>query len=239
MNPRRHKQASRLIVYDADRLPQPSPEWFHTAYWEDRGAVRGRAAGRGQALLLESDYGAAVLRQYLRGGWPARISRDRYFFTGFERSRPVAEFRTLARLVALGLPVPAPLAALCDRQGPFYRGWLLMALIPEAEPLADLLASRSEAPALWRRVGATVRRFHDAGVVHADLNARNILVGRADAVHLVDFDRARFAPGRRRALAANLRRLHRSLEKLWPAPLRDRLPACWSGLIRGYEEGGA
>jgi 3-deoxy-D-manno-octulosonic acid kinase len=29
---------------------------------------------------------------------------------------------------------------------------------------------------LWRATGACIRRFHEEGVVHADLNARNILI---------------------------------------------------------------
>lgn len=233
MNPRRHKQESGLIVYDADRLPQPGLQLFDDRHWEQSGAVLGRAQGRGQALLLETEYGPAVLRQYLRGGWPARVSRDLYLFTGYNRSRPVAEFHILAKLGALRLPVPAPLAALCERRGPFYRGWLLMHRIEAVEALADLLGSRGEDHDLWRQVGAVIRRFHDAGVVHADLNARNILVA-AGGIHLVDFDRARCAPGDGRAFANNLRRLRRSLDKLWPASRRDRLQPCWDALETGY-----
>jgi 3-deoxy-D-manno-octulosonic acid kinase len=88
---RSHKQGSLVIVYDADRVQQPGPELFDPGYWQRVGAVAGQAPGRGSALLLDTPFGAAVLRQYLRGGWPARISRDRYVFTGYERSRPVAE----------------------------------------------------------------------------------------------------------------------------------------------------
>ena len=40
---------------------------------------------------------------------------------------------------------------------------------------------------------------------------------------LIDLDRARLRAGDTRAFQANLRRLRRSLEKLWPAPLSDDL----------------
>ncbi|RPH98697.1 MAG: 3-deoxy-D-manno-octulosonic acid kinase [Lysobacterales bacterium] len=189
-------------------------------------------------MLLETEYGPAVLRQYLRGGWPARISRDLYLFTGYQRSRPLAEFRMLAGLSDMGLPVPAPLAALCARQGLRYRGWLLLERILQAVPLADLIMGRADDDALWRRCGAVIRRFHAAGVVHADLNARNILVGQGPAVHLVDFDRARLAVNDAAAFRANLARLRRSLEKLWPDPLRDRLQGCWKQLEDGYARAG-
>lgn len=234
MNSRRHKQGSQVIVYDADCIEQPGPDLFDPEQWRRRGAVFGQATGRGSALLLETPFGRAVLRQYLRGGWPSRISRDLYVFTGYERSRPLVEFRMLAKLTGRGLPVPAPLAALCERVGPFSRGWLMTRLIPEVVPLADRLAERSGDADLWRQVGRVIRRFHDAGVVHADLNARNILLGQEDAIHLVDFDRARISLGNARAFAANLSRLKRSLEKLWPAHRRDRFAGCWDELVSGY-----
>ncbi|MGK2926276.1 MAG: 3-deoxy-D-manno-octulosonic acid kinase [Lysobacterales bacterium] len=235
MKARSHQQKSQVIVYDADRIQQPGPELFDPAHWVRCAAVAGRAAGRGSALLLETAFGPAVLRQYLRGGWPARFSRDRYLFTGYRRSRPLAEFRMLADLTAMGLPVPPPLAALCARQGPFYRGWLLMERIMPATPLADLLGECADDDPLWRRCGAMIRRFHAAGVVHADLNARNILVGEGERVHLVDFDRGRVVEGDDAAFRANLARLRRSLEKLWPDAVRGRLESCWEQLLRGYE----
>jgi len=235
VNTRSYRQESRVIVYDGDRLDHPEPAMFDRAYWEGQGRVVGQARGRGSALLLETPYGPAVLRQYLRGGWPAHVSDDRYLFIGFERSRPLREFDMLARLHALGLPVPAPLAALCRREGPFYRGWLLMERIMGVNTLAELLGSRSGDDAFWLHIGAGIRRFHAAGVVHADLNARNVLVGESDAIHLVDFDRARFSDRNSAAFEANLRRLRRSLDKLWPSGLVDRLPVCWGNFLQGYQ----
>jgi 3-deoxy-D-manno-octulosonic acid kinase len=236
---RSHKQESQVIVYDADRIQQPGPELFDPHHWERRGAVAGRAVGRGSALLLDTEIGPAVLRQYLRGGWPARLSRDRYLFTGYRHSRPLAEFRMLADLTAMGLPVPAPLAARCARQGLFYRGWLLMERLMHVTPLADLMAERADDGPLWRRCGALIRRFHAAGVVHADLNARNILVGEGEQVFLVDFDRARIAEGDSAAFRANLGRLRRSLEKHWPDTARGHLDSCWGQVLSGYGPGGA
>ena len=207
---------------------------FDPDHWERAGAITGQAAGRGSALLLDTPFGEVVLREYLRGGWPARVSRDRYFFTGYQRSRPLAEFRILAALAERGLPVPRPVAALCDRLVLFYRGWLMTSLLPNVTPLADMLAERGGDAALWRSSGRVIGRFHDAGVVHADLNARNILVGPDDAIYLIDFDRARISAGNARAFSANLARLRRSLEKLWPAAGRERLDPCWRDLLSGY-----
>ena len=207
---------------------------FNAESWQQNGGLVGLAEGRGSALLLETAYGPAVLRRYLRGGWAARFSRDRYLFTGFERSRPVAEFRLLATLWSQGLPVPQPLAAQCVRHGIFYTGSLMTRRILDVVPLADLLASDEAGCELWRATGACIRRFHERGVVHADLNARNILVGHPAAVYLIDFDRARISKGAQRSFGANLGRLRRSLDKLWPGSKADQLESDWSCLLEGY-----
>jgi 3-deoxy-D-manno-octulosonic acid kinase len=237
VNSRSHKLDSNLIVYDADRVQQPGPELFDPAYWIEQGAVAGEAIGRGSALFLETPFGDAVLRQYLRGGFPGRFNRDRYLFTGWERSRPQAEYRILEALSNAGLPVPVPIAAITARSGLFYRGSLLTRRIPDSLPLADLMLSRSGNEQFWQGVGACIRRFHEHGTVHADLNARNILVGPNDGFYLIDFDRARIAPGSQPAFARNLQRLRRSFEKLWPKTVADRLEPCWGALQTGYVGG--
>ncbi len=236
MKPRTHKQDSQVIVYDADSIKQLDTQLFDADSWEQSGGLVGLAEGRGSALLLETAFGPAVLRRYLRGGWAARFSRDRYLFTGFERSRPLAEFRLLAMLRAQDLPVPHPLAAQCMRNGIFYTGSLMTKRIPDVVPLADLLGSVEAGCELWRATGACIRRFHQQGVVHADLNARNIMVRDSAAVYLIDFDRARISKGAHRSFEANLRRLRRSLDKLWPGSKKDQLESCWSCLLEGYRE---
>ena len=224
------QQDSNFIVYDADAVQHPSAQLFDPARWEDRGAIAGTARGRGHALFLDTEFGPAVLRRYFRGGLPSRISRERFVFSGYGRSRPVREFRVLAELSEAALPVPAPLAAQCRREGGVYTGGLLMRRIMGVEPLAERIRGGADDEALWRETGACIRRFHDRGVVHADLNARNILVG--EGIYLIDFDRARIRPGDRRALEANLQRLRRSLAKFLSDS--DRLESRWEWLMKGY-----
>jgi hypothetical protein len=76
---------------------------------------------------------------------------------------------------------------------------------------------------------AAVRRMHDLGIDHRDLNAGNLLVRGAGAgaeAFVVDLDRARLSPEplafalRRRTL----RRLERSWVKLHGAAPGDRTP---------------
>jgi 3-deoxy-D-manno-octulosonic acid kinase len=134
-----------------------------------------------------------------------------------------------------GLPVPAPLAALCEWHGLRYRGALLMERIRGVAPMESLALDGEDRCQAWAGIGACIRKFHRAGVNHADLNARNILVNRSQGtVYLVDFDRCRYRPGTVVPGDANLARLKRSLYKLWPVERRPALQKSWQALIAGY-----
>lgn len=199
------------ILYDPARVNAVSLEWADPDFWYLRGAVTGELGGRGQALQIETAAGPAVLRRYLRGGQVARISRDRYLFTGYRRSRGFCEWQVLAALNRRGLPVPAPILASCERSGIFYRAGLITTLIPGSRSLADVADQLGVDE--WRQLGATLHRFFQAGLVHPDLNARNILIDPDNRWHLIDFDRARAtgAPVEGRPM---LQRLARSCHKL-------------------------
>ena len=231
MKARIHKQDSRIIVYDAERIHQPGGHLFSERAWERSACVVGQAPGRGSALFLETDFGPAVLRHYLRGGWPARFSRDRYLYTGIEQSRPMAEFNMLASLYDLGLAAPQPLAAQCVRQGLFYSGDLITRRIPDVMPLAELPDTRRGGPEAWHAAGACIRSFHDHGVMHADLNARNILITGDNRVFLIDFDQAQIRHGATKLFQANLGRLKRSLHKFLS---EEQLDYGWQQLLHGY-----
>ncbi|MFU8831253.1 MAG: 3-deoxy-D-manno-octulosonic acid kinase [Wenzhouxiangella sp.] len=199
------------ILYDGSVLPAISLEWLQPTFWHLRRAVMAELGGRGQALAVQTDVGAAVLRRYLRGGLVARVVRDRYVFTGYQRSRGFREWLLLDRLFNAGLPVPRPLAASCERHGGLYRAGLLTTLIPGAQPLSSIADRLPVAD--WRKLGATLQAFFAIGLVHADLNANNILHTATGDWYLIDFDRARIVaapvdPG------PMLARLFRSFDKL-------------------------
>jgi len=221
------------ILYDPSRLDHPAAADFDAQALAAAGRVTGTASGRGSAWFLAPSHGggaAMVLRHYRRGGLVARLVADRYLWRGAEATRAFRELRLLAVLEALGLPAARPVAARYLRAGVAYRADLLTLAIPGARPLAACLGERL-APALWRRIGATIGAFHDAGVCHADLNAHNVLLDGDDAVYLVDFDRgARLAPGPWRE--RNLGRLARSLTKL--GGIGSTASAGWAALLEGY-----
>jgi len=225
------------IVYDAARVGMiADPRWFDPAYWSALGATVGVAAGRGEAHFVQAPFGVALLRHYRRGGLVARFNRDRYLWRGAERTRAFREFRLLADAQARGLPVPAPFAARFQRGGPWYRADILVAAIEGVRTLAQLLGELTTTIP-WRGIGAAVGRMHAAGIWHADLNAHNILIDRAEAVWLVDFDRARHRAPQQGWRQDNLARLRRSLQKLGAAPGEVGFERGWGELVASHAEG--
>lgn len=187
----------------------------------------GEAPGRGASLFLDAGTEEWVLRTYRRGGLIARLSEQHYVWTGLERSRAFRECRLTAELFDQGLPVPRPVAAGVTRHGLTYRAALITVRIPGARALAELLVSGEADDDLLNRVGTTIRRFHDAGLDHVDLNARNLLVDPKGKVWLIDLDRCRLRP-KGAWQAGNLARLERSL-------VRFGAPGAMVAIRGGYD----
>ncbi len=185
------QQGRQHVLYAPALLPAPSLALFEPAHWQAQGGVLARFTGRGQALLVQQGAAQWVLRPYLRGGLVAKISRDAYWWTGLEATRPWQEWRLTAALHAQGLPVPRPVAARVQRQGLFYRGDLITEFLPGTRPFCDVLAAGQAQPVHWQRLGQVLRQLRDAGVHHPDLNVRNVLLNADGEVFVIDFDKAR------------------------------------------------
>lgn len=200
------------ILFDPERVDDPGESLFDRDHWRARSALIEEPAGRGSIRYIEDGRRRWALRRYLRGGMAAHFARERYLFLGEDRTRSFRELRLLAKLLSLGLPVPVPVAA-CYRRGALtYGAELITERLAGASSLADCLRAGRMDEARWSAIGLCLRRFHDAGVEHADLNAGNILVGRYGEVWVLDFDRGRLrkaGPWRERVL----NRLARSLAK--------------------------
>jgi 3-deoxy-D-manno-octulosonic acid kinase len=209
---------------------------FEPQFWASYGRIAPVERGRGAAWFIDQGTDHWVLRHYRRGGFMARLSEDRYLWTGEARVRAFAEYRLLASLVARGMPVPVPIAARYERRGLWYRCDLITRRIAGAASLSGVLAASPLTDASWRRVGSTIAQLHAAGADHADLNAHNILLDDRGSVSIVDFDRGRS----RRAGAwaeRNLSRLRRSLAKISADLPADRFSGdAWRSLEAGYAE---
>ncbi|MFO7277327.1 MAG: 3-deoxy-D-manno-octulosonic acid kinase [Pseudomonadota bacterium] len=224
------------MLYDASRVGNLPPAAFDPQFWIARGELVGSAPGRGSAYFIHSEGRHIVLRHYRRGGLMARLSADRFLWRGEELVRSFAEWQLTYHLHRAGLPVPAPLAACYRRMGRTYTGDIITERLLDTESLASRLRSAPLSLLQWIAIGRCIRRFHELGVCHADLNAHNVLLGRDDTVYLVDFDRGSLRkPGL--WCDANLVRLRRSLEKItWGLPPERFTEADWQGLLDGYRQ---
>jgi 3-deoxy-D-manno-octulosonic acid kinase len=157
--------------------------------------------------------GRVFVRRASRGGLLRALLGDLYL--GDRRVRE--EFRVAEAARAAGVAVPEPLGMAATRSaGPFVRLTVAMREIEGAASLQNL-AGRVD-PARKREIlhGAAdaLRGLHAAGIYHADLTIRNILVA-GPQVYVIDFDRGRLRGGRDvRDDVENLARLNRSIEKL-------------------------
>lgn len=182
---------------------------------------------------------AGLVRSYQHGGLFRHWTRDRFFTWP---PRPLLELAATieARQRGVGtLEVVAALAAYGP--SPFYRGWLVTRELKKAENLwAYFQATDTPVPGLMEQVGRAVRSMHHAGVCHADLNMRNILIrsGSQDLeVLVIDFDKARLfaGPVPLRYRHRNLTRLLRSVRKLDPSSQRVS-DGHWSAFLSAYDE---
>lgn len=218
------------ILFDAALAAAPDPAWFRPG-----ASARRLRAGRGDVTFFDTAFGACVLRHYRRGGLVARVNRDRYVWTGASRTRSFREFRLLAALHALGLRVPAPVAARYEREGLHYRADLVTRRIVGARTLAERLAAGELDAAIGARVGRTLAGFHVHGAWHADLNAHNVLVDASGSIWLLDFDRGRLREPAMGWQQANLARLRRSFAKLGAGPDPSAFDArFWHPLLAAY-----
>jgi len=218
-----------LIVNPA--YPSITENMLVPGYWGEL-ARPVSVGGRGGAWFVTTEFGDMVLREYRRGGWAARISAKNYLFSGWCKTRSYREFSVLEALFRKGLPVPEPIAARAVRRGIFYQADILLKRIVGAVPWPE--ASNAVDKDLWFDIGTTIRRFHDAGLNHVDLNCDNVLVGNGH-VYLIDFDKCdirRTEPGGLvKWKLKNLARLHRSLAKRMGAVDIESL---WGSLMDGY-----
>lgn len=212
-------RAGRLRLMVRDGIPEVA-ELLRRWARGDLPPARALPGGRGGvgAFPLRPDL-AVVLRPYRRGGLVGRVNRSRYLGIA---ARPFGELRAAARLAAAGVPTPEALGAavLWDAPG-LYRGAFVTR---ELWGAANLWRFLQQAPAAQRGVAcaaaaAVIRRLHDAGARHPDLNLQNILVRRGNAgidAWIIDLDGLRFTRITPRHRRAAFERLCRSIRKLDP-----------------------
>lgn len=222
-------------------------EWVHQALAEGRTlydyAARDPGAetlqGRGPVYAIPENSESWVVRHCRRGGAMARWLGDRYLRVG--TLRPIRELRASLELPRRGIQTPRIVAVAIYPAGPFYRADVASTRVPRATDLAQTLfeagsTAGDDRVLACRAAGDLVRKLAEHGILHADLNAKNILlewIERPPRVHLLDLDACRFvAPSSSWQRARMRRRLWRSLRK-WEARSGRPLDALeWEALDR-------
>jgi tRNA A-37 threonylcarbamoyl transferase component Bud32 len=164
----------------------------------------------------------AVVRHYRRGGFLGPFLRDTYLCRG----RFLEEVRVSEWARSHGVPTAEVLVMRSQRTGlGFHRGDLITREIEGSQDMDRYLgALREEEPyhlarrkEAVRSVALLVQGMHRAGLYHADLNLKNIVIRFTEQgvnSYVIDLDRARvIRPLRSRLRIRNLLRLYRSLDK--------------------------
>ncbi len=209
------KTMVEMGIVDPDRFFQNASEEGNT--YTGRGTVK---------ILTVPGPGSerVVVRQYRRGGTIRKLIPDLYLGA----SRPFRELWLTDQALKRGIPT-AEIVAACHKEvlWGLHRGLLVSKEIKNGRDFVTYLEGLGEPVSRERikekrnviaAVGRLVRRMHDAGIFHGDLNLKNILVQVNDngavQAYLIDFDKSvikkRLSERKRRQ---NLMRLNRSVEK--------------------------
>lgn len=208
------------------------PEWL-----QKEGLITRTIAGRGTTYFFNFRNHACVLRHYYRGGFISKFSKQSYLWLGLKQSRAYREWQILKEIEKRGLPAPRGVAMRIERSGLTCRSDIVTEEIKGSTALSSILCERPLNKKDWRRIGATIRSFHDKAVFHQDLNAMNILIS-SETCYLIDFDRGRIMAGEWWKLWT-LKRLKGSLNKL--SAINDPFyyePLHWDFLLDGYRKQG-
>ncbi|MCW8832239.1 MAG: 3-deoxy-D-manno-octulosonic acid kinase [Colwellia sp.] len=236
------QQGRVYCQYDKNEINQFCPDMLDAQFWQQHSAITGSAQGRGTTWFVkhhDDPHSSAkhwVLRHYYRGGLIGKLINDSYWFSAYQSTRAAKEFALLAKMQQLALPAPKPIAYRVVRSGLLYQADLLSSRIENAQDLVAILSERALPHEQWKKIGATIKQFHDHRIYHHDLNAHNILIDNKDDVFIIDFDRGEVRSNNKDAWQqANVARLQRSFLKELGliAPFHFNQD-CWRSLVEGY-----
>lgn len=224
----------QYICYNPKLLVESPERVFSSAYWQQQNKVIGSAQGRGTTWFVEGEKVTMALRHYRRGGLFGKVVADRYVFTGWGKTRSVAEFALLEHLISHQVNVPKPVAARAVRCGFLhYEADILVEKIANSRDLVSILTDESLPSSVWFDVGVMIKRMHDANVCHTDLNCHNILLDDKADVWIIDFDKC-YQQNGNDWQPKNLARLHRSFVKEQGKRGIAFSVANWDDLMKGY-----
>jgi hypothetical protein len=223
------------------RLREAGTLYDHAARHPEAVTIRGR-----QRLYIVPGPGAQrwVVRQLSHGGLLAPITGRRFLRRG--TPRPFNELLLSVTLQQAGIATPAVVAAVVYAAGAFYGGEVAREEIPDAHDLADCLFGEvaldaSQRGAVLVAAGRLIGALHRTGVLHPDLNLRNVLIenpAAEAAAYILDIEKCRVVrPLSGAQREAMLARLARSAHKFEISSGRHISADEWTVFRAAYKQG--
>lgn len=238
-----HVGGVRLAVHRDWRAHLPLEALLAGAPFEAWGERRSHdLEGRGGIEVIGTPGGELVAKRLTRGGLAGGLAPDLFG----DPWRPAREACLAEALRARACPTPVVVVARAVGQGcGLHRLELATERMAGAVDLLDAWLHQGEARALAALAGRTLRRLHDVGLRHRDLQVKNLLVPREGATAplatVIDLDRSRLAgPLDHGERERSVARFARSMVKRGLLPgFRDAAPESlgWTSTARGFMEG--
>jgi hypothetical protein len=148
----------------------------YAAQHPERETVRGRTA---VFVIPGPSLDRWLVRRLSHGGLLAPLTGDR--FLGLGTPRPFNEIYMSLAFRDRAIPTPDVTAATVYSSGMIYRGEVARELITDAADLAaclfgEIRLDEAQRHEVMTAAGALLASLFDAGVIHRDLNIRNVLV---------------------------------------------------------------
>jgi len=207
------KNKNIYIQYNSNVFSNFSNKLFNIDYISKEGLIKSVMDGRGKALELEYGGKSYFLKHYIRGGFVAKISYDRYIFNSLASTRAVKEYNFLNTMNDKGLPVPKAAALQVITNHFTYKADLITCKIENEGTLYEFIKNNKMTKALWNALSTTIEKFYQENVYHSDLNAKNIIIDKDNNFFLLDFDNSYFFYDKK-LFTKSMFRLERSLKKI-------------------------
>lgn len=227
-------QNNEVIWFDPDLISSDIvTQAFDINYWKSKNKVIGKAQGRGTTWFIKTESIDVALRHYFRGGLIGKYIADSFLFTSWKKTRCFQEISILSVLVKNNVNVPKPVAAKASRKGLFYRSDIMVEKINNSIDLCHLLTQQEVSTEIYKNIGLEIKKMHQAGVNHTDLNIHNILIDNNAKVWIIDFDKCSISPGHKWK-SGNIARLYRSFKKELTNKNIHFQESNWEYLLKAY-----
>ena len=155
------------------------------ALFENAGRRQTGYAGRAAIDAIDTPQGTVLVRQCLRGGMFGKVLGDRFIAV----NRPRRELELHCEAYRRGVHTVLPVAAMWSRSGVVLRGSYATLRIDADDLLLLCTGQEKPSEADLAACGRAICSMHAAGVLHADLQIKNLLA-RAGHGWVIDFDKA-------------------------------------------------